>query len=87
MQGPLDLVLEPHGPLDAQQAMAAEAETLVVTADLKLVRSTEAQNQSVAEKPEVFSTCCLICFSVKIVTQSITTLHIFPMIESDHEGA
>uniref|UniRef100_A0A0D9Y9D9 F-box protein AT5G49610-like beta-propeller domain-containing protein n=1 Tax=Oryza glumipatula TaxID=40148 RepID=A0A0D9Y9D9_9ORYZ len=52
-EGPLDLVLEPHGPLDAQQAMAAEAETLVVTADLKLVRSTEAQNQSVAEKPEI----------------------------------
>uniref|UniRef100_J3L0D8 F-box protein AT5G49610-like beta-propeller domain-containing protein n=1 Tax=Oryza brachyantha TaxID=4533 RepID=J3L0D8_ORYBR len=52
-EGPLDLILGPHGPQDTQQAMVAEGETLVATADLKLLTSAEVQNQLVAEKPEI----------------------------------
>uniref|UniRef100_A0A0D9V1F6 Uncharacterized protein n=1 Tax=Leersia perrieri TaxID=77586 RepID=A0A0D9V1F6_9ORYZ len=51
-EGQLDMLLGPHGPLDTQEVMATEVETIVATADLKLPMSAEAQKKTVVEIPE-----------------------------------
>lgn len=85
-QGPLDLILGPHDPCDAEHVMSAEAENLLATTDMEQVMAAEAQNLFAIEKTEVFNNVYPVCISIESITQNNVTLYISQSQQQTSKG-